>query len=117
MRPILSSLALAAFFLVACVAETPEPLPTITPAPANTHTPVPAAPTYLPQRVPVLRVALLGDATTTNVWALFDEAGANYWNAATQANYWPTLYYLAPPLLDLQPAIAKGEPSPVICDE
>jgi ABC-type transport system substrate-binding protein len=65
----------------------------------------------------VLRVALLDDVSSTNVWALFDEAGANYWNAATQAGYWPVLYHLAPPSLHLQPATAKGAPPPVVCDD
>lgn len=116
MRPFFFSLALAAFFLVACVADTPEPLPTNTPAPVNTPTPVPPTPVSLPQRAPVLRVAVMGDTTTTNVWALFDEAGAGYWNTATQAGYWPSLYRLALPSLDLEPATAKEEPSPVICD-
>jgi ABC-type transport system substrate-binding protein len=64
----------------------------------------------------LLRLAALGEVTTTNVWALFDEAGADYWNYATQADYWPRLYHLAPPSLDLEPAVAKGEPSPIICN-
>jgi ABC-type transport system substrate-binding protein len=117
MRPFPHSLALAALLLAACVANTPEPLPTSTPAPAFTQTPVPPPTSvYVPQRAYVLRVAVLGDTTTTNVWALFDEAGADYWNLATQAGYWPSLYRLAPPLLDLQPATAQGAPSPAICD-
>jgi ABC-type transport system substrate-binding protein len=57
----------------------------------------------------------LGEGTITNVWALYDEPGANYWNTSTQTGYWPSLYRLTPPALDLQPATAKGEPSPVIC--
>jgi len=116
MRPLFSSLALAAFFLSACVATTtPEPLPApATPAPTNT--PVPVAATRLPQRMPMLRVAILGEITTTNVWALFDESGADYWNNATQASYWPSLYYLAPPSLDLQPATALGQPPALVCD-
>ena len=122
MRPQYFLLALAAFLLTACSAATPEPLPTHTPVPENT----PVLPTVTPltQRVPLLRVAILGETTTTNVWALFDETGADYWNAATQADYWPRLYHLAPPSLDpstrsgqrFQPATAKGEPSPLVCD-
>ena len=116
MRPLYSSLALAAFFLSACVAtSTPEPFPIPTmPTPAST--PGPVASTPLPQRAPLLQVAVLGEVTTTNVWALFDESGTDYWNNATQANYWPSLYYLAPPSLDFQPATALGSPSPLECD-
>jgi ABC-type transport system substrate-binding protein len=117
MRPTLFSLALAAFFLAACVADTPEPLPTPTSVPAeNTHTPVPPTPAHFPQRAPVLRIATLGNAITTNVWALFDEAGADYWSVATQASYWPSLYRIAPPSFNLQPVTAKGRPAPVLCD-
>lgn len=112
MRPLFSLLALAALFLTACATATPEPLP----AAAPTSTSVPPTATPLPQRASLLRVAVLGEITTTNVWALFDEEGAGYWNAATQSGYWPSLYRLAPPSLDFQPAAAKGEPSPVICD-
>jgi len=104
-------LLLAALLLTACTA-TPEPLPT----PVPTNTILPATPTSLPQRQPLLRIAVLGEATTTNVWALFDEAGADYWNSATQADYWPRLYYLTPLSLDFQPAAAKGEPAPLVCD-
>jgi peptide/nickel transport system substrate-binding protein len=112
MRPLHFSLALAAFLLTACATATPEPLPTALP----TDTLVPPTSTPAPQRAPLLRIAILGETTTTNVWALFDEAGADYWNAATQAAYWPSLYRLAPPSLDFQPATAQGEPSPVTCD-
>ncbi len=113
MRFLRSSLLLAVFSL-ACLCSlrrsrslhlflqsTSVPLPTSTP---------------LPQRAPLLRVAILDETTTTNVWALFDETGADYWNYATQADYWPRLYHLAPPSLDLEPATAKGEPSPIVCD-
>lgn len=122
MRSFRFSLLLAAFLLTACTA-TPEPLPT--PVPANPPVPPPSTPSApLPLRADLLRVAVLGEATTTNVWALFDEAGAGYWNYATQAAYWPRLYQLTPASLDssarsgqgLAPAAAKGEPSPVVCD-
>jgi ABC-type transport system substrate-binding protein len=112
MRSLFSLLALAALFLTACATATPESLPTAAP----TSTSVPPTSTPLPQRALLLRVAVLGETTTTNVWALFDEAGADYWNAATQSGYWPSLYRLAPPSLDFQPAAAKGEPSSPVCD-
>lgn len=109
LRPLL--LLFAVFTLVACAAP-PEPHPT----PVPTNTPFHPTATPLPQRAPLLRVAILGEATTTNVWALFDESGAGYWNYTTQATYWPRLYHLVPPSLDFQPATAKGESSPIVCD-
>lgn len=113
MRSLRFILLLAAFLLGACVA-TPQPVPTAIP----TDTPVPPSPvpTYLPQRAPLLRIAILGEANSANVWALFDQSGTDYWNYATQADYWPRLYHLAPPSFDLEPATAKGWPSPIVCD-
>ena len=117
MRPTFLSLALAAFFLVACVANTPEPLPTPVAVPvSNTRTPVPPTPGSFPRRTPVLRIATFGETITTNVWALFDESGADYWSVATQVSYWPSLYRPAPPLFELQPATAKGRPAHIVCD-
>ena len=117
MRPTLLSLALATFFLVACVAIETEPLSTPTFVPvAITDTPVLPTAVSIPHRAPVLRVATLGNTVTTNVWALFDESGADYWSVATQGSYWPSLYRLAPPSFDLQPATAKGSPPPILCD-
>jgi peptide/nickel transport system substrate-binding protein len=116
MRALLSSLAFVAFLLAACATATPESLPTAAPANTPTNTPLPPTSPPAPQRVPLLRIAVLGETTTTNVWALFDDTGASYWNAATQASYWPSLYRLTPPSLDFQPATAQGEPSPVKCD-
>ena len=117
MRPILISLALAAFFLAACVADTPEPLPmppSAVPAAANTFDP--PTPVYIPQRTAVLRIATLGSTITTNVWALFGEPGADYWSVATQGSYWPSLYRLTLPSLDLKPITAKGRPAPIVCE-
>ena len=121
MRVLCSLMAIAVFLLAACTA-TPEPLPT--PVPTSTPIPTPTS-TPLPQRQPLLRVAILGEATTTNVWALYDEPGADYWNYATQTDYWPRLYHLT--LLSMEdssvgsglrlgPATAKGEPSTFSCD-
>jgi len=106
-------MALAIAILVGCAGTSDVSL---TPPPTLTDTPLiyPSS-TPTPQRAPLLRIAIFGEATTTNVWALFDEAGANYWNYVTQASYWPRLYQLAPPSLDFEPATAKGMPSPLIC--
>jgi len=114
MRSLYSLLALVAFVFSACAPQ-PKALPT--PIPTNTPFLIPnPTPISLPQRAPVLRVAILGDATTTNVWKLFDESGADYWNYVTQASYWPRLYQLAPLSLDFEPATAKGEPTIPECD-
>lgn len=63
-----------------------------------------------------MRIAVLGEPSTTNVWAIFDEAGTDYWTVVPQANYWPSLYTLTPPSLTPQPVTARGEPSPINCD-
>jgi len=112
MRFLRSLLLLFAVFILAACAATPEPLP----APVPTNTSVPPTATPLPKRAPLLRVAILGEPTTTNVWAMFDETGTDYWNYATQAEYWPRLYHLAPPSMEFKPATAMGEPSPIVCD-
>jgi len=116
-------MVLAAFLLTACASATPEPPSTPVPVelsitlPESTPIPTPSfIPTPLQQRPSLLRIAILGEATTTNVWAIFDEAGADYWNLTTQASYWPSLYHLAPPSLNLQPVATIGTPPPVICD-
>ena len=72
--------------------------------------------TLQPQRQPVLRVAIFGDVTTTNVWSLFDDEGANYWNYAAQSDYWPRLYRLSPFSQDIEPVVAQGEATPVVCE-
>lgn len=117
MRPSRISMALAAFFLVACLADTSEPLSTpVSVSVPSTRTPVPPTPGSFPQRASVLRIATLGKTTTTNVWALFDASGADYWSVATQFSYWPSLYHLVPPSFDLQPATAKGRSAHILCD-
>jgi len=121
MRPLLCSLMLAAFLLTACTTTaTTEPIMTpvqfsTTTVPVNT--PVPSlVPTPSPQRAPLLRIAVLGEPSTTNVWAIFDETGQDYWTVASQSDYWPRLYQLAPPSLLPQPATAREGPSPFNCD-
>ncbi|MFZ5912402.1 MAG: ABC transporter substrate-binding protein [Chloroflexota bacterium] len=115
-----AALCLTAFTLAACL----SPVMASSPQQAPTASPVPPTPTPLPQRAPLLRIAVLGDVTTTNVWALFDEPGADYWNHAAQAAYWPRLYTLAPLSLDPstrsgqrpEPAAAKSAPPAPACD-
>ena len=110
------TLALAIFLLAGCKTA-PETLPI--PVESTEPTTVPVhllTSTPTPQRAPLLRIAILGDVTTTNVWEMFDEPGANYWNYATQASYWPTLYRLTPPSMEFLPATAQGMPSPLECN-
>ncbi|MFZ5819410.1 MAG: ABC transporter substrate-binding protein [Chloroflexota bacterium] len=107
-----AALCLTAFALAACL----SPVMASSPQQAPTASPVPPTPTSPPQRAPLLRIAALGDVTTTNVWALFDEPGVDYWNHATQAAYWPRLYTLAPLSLSLEPVAAKSAPPAPECD-
>ncbi len=107
-----AALFLAAFLLTACLssarASSPQVQPTSPPLRVN------ATATPLPQRAPLLRIATLGDVTTTNVWALFERM--NYWDYATQAAYWPRLYDLSPLSLDIEPAAALSAPPAPECD-
>jgi len=86
------------------------------------HTPVIEAPvvTELPtpgnSRAAMIRFAILSDITTTNVWALFDKAGASYPNYAVQVDYWASLYKLSDQRFDFIPFTADGFPSEFIQD-
>ncbi len=81
---------------------------------APTATPTRVSPPP-PKRQPLLRVAMLGDVTTTNVWALFDEQGASYANYAAQSAYWPRLYTLSPLTREVEPVAATGQAPVVVC--
>lgn len=87
-RRIFLLLGWAAVILAACASPTPIPAATVLPAPD-------AVPTILPHEEQI-RFALVGDAALTNVWAYFDERGADYNNRAVQAGMWPGLYTLPP---------------------
>jgi len=82
------------------------------PQPAPVSTSHPPTPAQIPH-APEIRFALVGQLTDVNVWALFDEEGASYANYALRSDYWPRLYYLAPPELVFTPRAASGLPSPV----
>ncbi|MEW6239974.1 MAG: ABC transporter substrate-binding protein [Chloroflexota bacterium] len=73
------------------------------------ETPVPPAQTAAP-RADVIRFALVGEVHLTNVWAYFDEAGADYNNRAVQANFWPSLYRLSIPNGEFESYLADGMP-------
>ena len=72
--------SLLAVILTACA-------PPATSAPAATVSPAPtflATATNIPH-ADAIRFALVGDVTLTNVWAYYDERGADYNNRAVQA--------------------------------
>lgn len=54
----------------------------------------------------VLRFGTISDLTSTNVWALFDDADSSYYNYAVQSGYWPTLFGYASPRYDYVPSLA-----------
>ena len=90
-RRLLLFMGLTAVILTACApAATPAPMATGTASPVTA-----AAPTELPHAEQI-RIALIGGTDLTNVWAYFDERGADYNNRAVQAGMWPGLYTLPP---------------------
>jgi peptide/nickel transport system substrate-binding protein len=109
LRSLLLTTSLIASIALAACTNTPHAQ---NPIPGNVQLTV----TPQPQRQPVLRVATFGDVTTTNVWSLFDDVGANYWNYATQSDYWPRLYQLSPFTQDIEPGVAQGEISAMVCE-
>jgi ABC-type transport system substrate-binding protein len=95
--------------LSACGGKTATPIEVGLPTPIATSTEAP------PQgRALKIRFAILDDISSTNVWALFDEAGSSFWNEAVQAAYWPRLFQLADQRYDIVPAAADGFPSQFI---
>lgn len=84
------TLWLAATLLAACQPVATPPPAVATPAPTQ----IPTA-TAIPH-ADSIRLALVGGTTLTNVWAYFDEAGADYNNRAVQAEFWPSLFHLSP---------------------
>ena len=99
------TLWLAAALLTACQ-PVPPPPPDATLAPVSIPTPTPIP------RADVIRLALAGETTLTNVWAYFDEPGAAYNNRAVQAEFWPSLFRLSPVSGAFEPYLA-GTVSPL----
>jgi ABC-type transport system substrate-binding protein len=108
-RSIIAAL-LPVFLFTSCA--TPSTPDQVKPEPvfASTSIPTPTQITHAPE----IRFALVGEPTDVNVWMMFDEQGASYANYAIRNDYWPRLYYLAPPELTFTPRAASGEPTPVI---
>ena len=98
---VLSVLLISLFILSACAGS---PASTPTPVILNGNTPVPVVSST------TLRVALLEDISSANVWLLFDEAGASYWNHAVEGGFWPTLFGLSEQRFDLIPYAASDIP-------
>jgi len=92
--------------------DTPQPFDPTQSRPVSTSTSI-SAPTAIPHAAEI-RFALVGEPTDVNVWSLFDEQGASYANYALRNDYWPRLYYLAPPDLTFIPRAASEQPTPVI---
>jgi ABC-type transport system substrate-binding protein len=90
----------AALLLASCGTGAATVIPPTFAPPAQTAAP----------RADVIRFALVGDVHLTNVWAYFDEAGADYNNRAVQANFWPSLYRLSIPNGEFEPYLADGMP-------
>ncbi|WP_054521782.1 ABC transporter substrate-binding protein [Thermanaerothrix daxensis] len=112
---VFSLLLIASMVLAACAQATPtQPPAAATQPPAQEQPTQPPAeqPTQpVTERAPVIRFATLEDLTTTNVWALFDDVGASYWNYVVQIYHWPTLFTLSDQRYDFIPAVAADFPS------
>jgi len=91
---------LFALFISSCV----PPPPTSVPLVPTASVPTPAA-------ADEIHFALIGAPQDSNVWALFDEAGAAYNDMALRAEYYPRLYTLAPPEFALRPLAAQDPPA------
>jgi ABC-type transport system substrate-binding protein len=112
---VFSVLLIASMVLAACAQATPtQPPAEATQPPAQEQPTQPPAETPTQpttERAPVIRFATLEDMTTTNVWALFDDVGASYWNYVVQIYHWPTLFTLSDQRYDFIPAVAADFPS------
>ena len=99
LRRLFPNLWLAAALLTACqpVASPPPGTPVV-PTETFAATPIPHA--------DAIRLALIGETNLTNVWAYYDEPGAAYNNRAVQAEFWPSLYHIAPGSGAVEPYLA-----------
>ncbi len=105
-RRLFLTVSLLAVILTACASSaTPVPAASASPAPIYTATNIPHADS--------IRFALLGDVALTNVWAYYDERGADYNNRAVQAGMWPSLYALSPLTQMPELLLAEAPFSPV----
>ncbi|MEW5940279.1 MAG: ABC transporter substrate-binding protein, partial [Chloroflexota bacterium] len=115
LRRFLLTIGLAALFLAACQPQaTPPPLstafaPTLAPTPTSAPDLAPAPPLH----ADAIRFALVGDATLSNVWAYYDEPGADYNNRAVQDGFWPSLFRLSPLTGAFEPYLSDGTISPL----
>lgn len=121
---VMSVLVIASMVLAACQPAAPTGEVTEPPSQGETQPPgeatqPPAAETQPPappsgagvERAPLLRYGVLEDMTSTNVWALFDEADASAWNYYVQSWQWPVLYELSDQRFQVVPSVAEGFPT------
>jgi peptide/nickel transport system substrate-binding protein len=59
---------------------------------------------------PLLRIAVLSDMNSMNVWYLFDNGGASYWNYVEQITYWPAMLVFSDQRFDVIPQAAADLP-------
>jgi len=111
---IITALTLVSLF-ASCAAPPRGEQTTYLPRSEPTRMATAASPTPAPVRHGVeLRFALVGEPTDINVWALYGEQGASYPNLALRNDYWPKLFYLAPPGLTFTPRAARAAAAPVV---
>jgi ABC-type transport system substrate-binding protein len=97
-----SGMLLLSLFICSACSESSAPTPTPVIMNGNTPAPVTSSTT--------LRVALLDDISSANVWFIFDKAGGSYWNHAVEGGSWPTLFGLSEQRFDLIPNAARDIP-------
>lgn len=99
LRRFLPTLWLAASLLTACQpGATPSPLVDLASTSTPAATPIPHA--------DAIHLALVGETNLTNVWAYYDEPGADYNNRAVQAEFWPSLFRASPVTGAFEPYLA-----------
>ena len=107
-RRLFLTVGLAADILTACA-----PTATSVSPPTSVPTAIAAATVIIPAaHADEIRFALVGEVALTNVWAYFDEDGADYNNRAAQSGSWPSLYRLSPLSGDFESFLAEGPFSP-----
>jgi ABC-type transport system substrate-binding protein len=109
-RRLFLTVGLAAVTVQAVTACAPTATPF--PAPMSEPTATAAAATVIIPHADEIRFALVGEVALTNVWAYFDEAGADYNNRAAQTGSWPSLYRISPLSGDFEPFLVEGTFSP-----
>ena len=79
--------------------------------PALIAGPTPTSTVRAAAHAPEIRLALIGQVTDHNVWALFAGADYSYNSYAVRAQYWPRLYAASIPDQAFEPLAASGLPA------